>query len=120
MVLGFVVFWPIGLAVLFAKMWQRRHGSEGDLIAFLRERADSFQQNFRPARAGAAFTGWSSTGNSAFDEWRKGELFRLEEERRKVADAERDFAEHIENLRRARDREEFESFMHARKGGAGA
>ncbi len=120
MVLGFVLFWPVGLAILFAKMWQRSHGSEGDLIAFLRERADRFQQNFRPASAGVGFTGWSSTGNSAFDEWRRAELSRLEEERRKLADAERDFAEHIENLRRARDREEFESFIQARKGGLGA
>ena len=66
----------------------------------------------------SAAAGWRSTGNVAFDEWRESELARLEAERRKLAEAERDFAQHIEELRRARDREEFESFMRARKGGA--
>ena len=42
------------------------------------------------------------------------EAVRLEEERRKLEEAEREFAVHIEELRRARDREEFERFMKAR------
>ena len=75
------------------------------------------------AREGSAAWGgpsfMRSTGNVAFDEWREGELARLEEERRKLAEAERDFAEHIDQLRRARDREEFESFMRGRKTGEG-
>ena len=52
-----------------------------------------------------------STGNRAFDEWRATELARLEEERQKLVAAEREFAEFMENLRQARDREEFERFM---------
>jgi hypothetical protein len=55
------------------------------------------------------------TGNSAFDEWRSAELARLEEERQKLVQAERDFAEHLDKLRRARDREEFERFMQERR-----
>jgi len=53
----------------------------------------------------------SSTGNRAFDEWRATELARLEEERQKLVAAEHEFAEFMENLRHARDREEFERFM---------
>jgi hypothetical protein len=122
MVLGFIVFWPIGLAILLAKVWQRKHGHQGDLFAFAREKAAGFQQSFY-AQGGfggesAARSDGRSTGNVAFDDWRKAELARLEAERRKLADAERDFAQHIEELRRARDREEFDSFMRARKGGA--
>ena len=121
MVLGFIVFWPIGLAVLFAKIWQRQDGHQGDLFAFAREKTAGFQQTFHSQTGfggqSAAASGWRSTGNVAFDEWREGELARLEAERRKLAEAERDFAQHIEELRRARDREEFESFMRARKGG---
>jgi len=49
-----------------------------------------------------------STGNRAFDEWRAFELARLEEERQKLVAAEHEFAEFMENLRHARDREEFE------------
>lgn len=116
MVLGFIVFWPIGLAILFAKLWQRHHGDEGDVFTFAREQAARFQQGFSGDGAEKGFGGWRSTGNVAFDEWRDRELARLEEERRKLAEAEQEFARHIEELRRARDREEFESFMRARAG----
>jgi Protein of unknown function (DUF2852) len=35
MVLGFIVFWPIGLAVLGWKFWQKKSGYPGDIISFL-------------------------------------------------------------------------------------
>lgn len=126
-VFGFLVFWPLGLALLMFKLWQRSFGHEGDMIAFAREQASRFQHAWGfEASADRASEGWRgpsfmrSSGNVAFDEWREGELARLEEERRKLAEAERDFAEHIEQLRRAKDREEFDSFMRARKGGGTA
>lgn len=50
------------------------------------------------------------TGNSAFDEWRDAELQRLDEERRKLDEARKEFDDYVRELRRARDREEFESF----------
>jgi len=117
MVFGFVVFWPIGLAILGLKMASRRHGAE-DLFGFAREQAERFREGWsftstfteEPRRRGFA----SATGNTAFDDWRRAELERLEEERRKLAQAERDFADHIDQLRRARDREEFDSFMKSR------
>ena len=56
-----------------------------------------------------------STGNMAFDEWRTAELARLDEERRKLDDAQREFAEYVEAIRRAKDREEFERFMAERR-----
>ena len=60
--------------------------------------------------------GYSSpSGNRAFDEWREAELARLEEERRKLEDAHREFAEFVENIRKAKDREEFERFMNERR-----
>ena len=134
LVLGFIVFWPIGLAVIGFKIWQRRSGYQGDLHSFLHERADILRSacsGWRnatwessawrspweaPTRGGgwSPFGGMRPTGNRAFDEWRASELARLEEERRKLEEAEREFAAHIEELRRARDREEFERFMNAR------
>ena len=57
----------------------------------------------------------SSTGNAAFDEWRTAELARLDEERRKLDDAQREFAEYVDAIRRAKDREEFERFMAERR-----
>jgi hypothetical protein len=118
MVVGFMIFWPIGLAILLAKVWQKSNGAEGDVFSFVRERAQEAKRNVfadcETARAGAF---WGSSGNVAFDEWRESELRRLEEERRKLLDAEREFSDHISELRRARDRDEFESFMRARKSG---
>ncbi|MGD0561574.1 MAG: DUF2852 domain-containing protein [Roseiarcus sp.] len=120
MILGFIVFWPIGLAILAYKFWQRKTGGE-DLQTF----ATGKWNEARSAMAGASRSyscgpwgrGGSAgapTGNSAFDEWRAGELARLEAERRKLEEAQREFSEFVENVRKAKDREEFEGFMNAR------
>jgi hypothetical protein len=109
MVLGFIVFWPIGLAVLGWKIWQRKSGYPGDIISFGREKWGN------RARWGINRWGLGPTGNRAFDEWRAAELARLEEEHERLAAAEREFGEYLENLRRARDREEFDRFMNERR-----
>ena len=126
MVLGFMMFWPVGLAILALKMWQRKSGETGDLASAARS-AYSRSQDWAQGMAGSwnrGGPGWAQpqgfasgmgrTGNSAFDDWRASELAKLEEERKRLANAEREFADHIDGLRRARDREEFERFMAAR------
>ncbi|MGH6849783.1 MAG: DUF2852 domain-containing protein [Methylocella sp.] len=123
MVLGFIVFWPIGLAVVCWKFWQKKSGYPGDIISFGREKWGNWTSWGRdPGRWAFAANNWSasgfgmgSTGNRAFDEWRAAELARLEEERQKLVAAEREFAKFMENLRHARDREEFERFMDEHK-----
>jgi hypothetical protein len=123
MVLGFIVYWPIGLAVLGWKFWQKKSGYPGDIISFGRGKWEKWANwaqgsdrwDFAVNKwAGSSF-GMGSTGNRAFDEWRTTELARLEEERQKLVAAEREFAEFMENLRHARDREEFERFMDAHR-----
>jgi hypothetical protein len=42
MVLGFIVFWPIGLGVLGWKFWQKKSGYPGDIISFGREKWGSW------------------------------------------------------------------------------
>ena len=96
MVLGFFVFWPIGLAVLGWKFWQKKSGYPGDIISFGREKWGSWANWTRGSeRWGFAVNKWpasgfgmGSTGNRAFDEWRAIELARLEEERQKLVAAE--------------------------------
>jgi hypothetical protein len=61
---------------------------------------------------------FSRTGNSAFDEYRRSELKRLEEERRRLDEEARAFGDFVEELKRAKDREEFDAFMARRRGGA--
>ena len=123
MVLGFILFWPVGLAILALKIWQRRHNHNGDMMDAAqsvyeqaRSKARGFKDEMRRGPWSSGPTGQRQTGNSAFNDWRAAELEKLEEARRKVIDAEREFASHIESLRRARDREEFERFMQARNG----
>jgi Protein of unknown function (DUF2852) len=126
MVLGFIVFWPIGLAILGYKFWQGRYGGPD-----LQTLATNKWQDARTMMASNSSWGssWScggamrsasrfytpSTGNAAFDEWRTAELARLDEERRKLDEAQRDFAEYVDAIRRAKDREEFERFMAERR-----
>ena len=118
MVLGFIVFWPIGLAVIGWKFWQSKSGYSGDIVSFGREKWGS-GANWASGRWGFAANRWAdfssgASGNRAFDEWRATEIARLEEEYKRLAAAEREFAVYMENLRHAKDREEFERFMNQR------
>ncbi len=45
----------------------------------------------------------------------RAELTRLDEERRKLDEAQREFAEYVDAIRRAKDREEFDRFMAERR-----
>ena len=119
-VLGFIVFWPIGLAMLGFKLWRRAAGFSGDLQGAAadkwREARDAMQANRRAyAGRGFGFQG-RDTGNAAFDEWRAQEIERLEAERRKLEEAQREFAAFTDAIRKAKDREEFERFMSERRG----
>src|SRR5579862_2439944 len=94
MVLGFIVFWPIGLAILGYKFWQHRYGGP-DLQTLATNKwqdarammASNSSWGCGAARRPSAF--YAASGNAAFDEWRKAELARLDEERRKLDDAQR-------------------------------
>jgi hypothetical protein len=114
MILGFIVFWPIGLAVLAFKIWQRKSGYPGDLGAAAQEKWQEARNAFSGPWAGRGGP-WRASGNMAFDEWRAAEIARLEEERRKLDEAHREFATFVENIRRAKDRKEFERFMNERR-----
>jgi hypothetical protein len=118
MVLGFIVFWPIGLAILGFKIWQRKSGYQGDLATVAQEKWQEARGAVRSQQWGGGrgfgFYG-RATGNAAFDEWRATEISRLEEERRKLHEAHREFSEFVDNIRKAKDREEFERFMNERR-----
>ena|SRR6516165_5318715 len=120
MVLGFIVFWPIGLAILGYKFWQSRNGGP-DLQTLATNKWESARAMMASnpswgcgaARRASRF--YSASGNVAFDEWRAAELVRLDEERRKLDEAQREFAEYVDAIRRAKDREEFDRFMAERR-----
>ena len=89
MILGFLVWWPLGFAVLAYILWG------GSVDQLLRDTVDQFKSK-------ASYG--SGSGNAAFDEYRKQTLKRLEEE-------QAEFADYVERLRKARDQEEFDRFM---------
>ena len=88
MIAGFIVFWPIGLALLAYMIWSNRMGCK------------SWKSRHQHRRA----SGLNSTGNTAFDSYREETLKRLEEEHE-------EFLSFLAELRAARDRAEFDQFM---------
>jgi hypothetical protein len=105
MVIGFWVFWPLGLAMLAYIIW-------GERIPEVRRHFGEMKRDW--PGCGAA-RGYSRSGNAAFDDYRERELRRLDEERRKLDEERREFEEFVANLRRARDQEEFDRFKREHK-----
>jgi hypothetical protein len=108
MVIGFMVFWPLGLAMLAYIIWGDR------LDGFKRDVNRVTDGVFAGCRRRSSWKAHRGTGNVAFDEWREKELERLAEERRKIDETLREFDEHMRELRRAKDQEEFDRFMASR------
>ena len=113
-VLGFIVFWPVGLALLIYLKWSGRmscwkHGQYGrwhspDNAQSGRDTRDEFRAWRRRNR------GWGrhSSGNVAFDEYREETLRKLDEE-------QSEFRDYLDRLRSAKDRAEFDQFMAERR-----
>ncbi|MBP0437478.1 DUF2852 domain-containing protein [Tianweitania sediminis] len=109
MVVGFMVFWPLGLAMLAYILWGDR------LDGFKRSvNTEGFFRNCGKNSRSKHY-GFNRTGNVAFDDWRSAELERIEEERRKLDEARDEFDAYVRELRRAKDQEEFDRFMNNRK-----
>ncbi len=113
MVGGFVIFWPLGLVALFLKwkngeMWPGAAGGTST-GTWKMPNVSKWQDKWQDMNSG-----YSPSGNAAFDEYKRTQLARLEEERRKLDEEQKAFREHLWNLRRARDKEEFDKFMAAR------
>lgn len=89
MVLGFIFFWPIGLALLAYMIWSKR----------MFNRSCASRTSVRAA--------FKTSGNTAFDAYKHDTLRRLEDEQ----DA---FEEFLQRLRDAKDKAEFDQFMEDR------
>lgn len=98
MIVGFVVFWPIGLAIL---LW----------------RLGKWPFSRRP-RTGKRIRLHRPSGNMAFDAYKRETLERIEQEKRRLAEEQTAFEEFARDLQRARDQAELDQFMAARRDGA--
>ena len=111
MVAGFVIFWPLGLLALFVKMkngemWTGATQGAAPWAAWKMPSSDKWR---------SASYGFASSGNAAFDDYKRTQLARLEEERRKLDEEQKAFREHLARLRKAKDQDEFDRFMAERK-----
>ncbi|MBB4052191.1 hypothetical protein GGR20_001834 [Devosia subaequoris] len=115
MVLGFIIFWPLGLAMLAYIIWGEKFGGSAEKAQAYWNKGCGYMRN-NHKHQGFGRNEFSSSGNAAFDEYRAEQLKRLEEERARL-DAEIDaFHEYMANLRKAKDREEFDRFMGEHRG----
>ena len=109
MILGFMLFWPIGFAVLAYHFWRKKMG------------CNESGRGWRPGKAfrDHAFNMFNGgSGNAAFDDYRDAVMRRLDEERRKLDEEQMAFRAFVERVRRAKDQEEFDRFMAERNGSA--
>ena len=91
MVLGFILFWPIGLALLAYMIWSKR----------------MFSKSCRTSAASRLHTGMRPSGNTAFDAYKAETISRLQQE-------QEDFEAFLARLREAKDKSEFDQFMDER------
>jgi hypothetical protein len=106
MVIGFMIFWPLGLVMLAYILWGQR-------VPEVRRHFEGMKRDWS-SRDWCGPRGNARSGNTAFDDYRERELRRLDEERRKIEEDRREFEAFVHNLRRARDQEEFDRFMRDR------
>jgi len=129
MILGFIVWWPVGLAMLVFII------GSGRMSCWNHHTMDHWQRKMERMQAkmdrmrawmgpdggggggGGGGRGWGagdrwgyprSSGNHAFDEYRAETLRRLEEE-------QREFRDFLNRLRHAKDKAEFDQFMAERR-----
>lgn len=93
MVLGFVIFWPVGLFLVFYITYTNRWSSN-----------KMFNCSARRHDRHAMHRAYQSSGNSAFDSYKTEMLKRLETEQTA-------FEAFLQRLRDAKDKSEFDAFM---------
>jgi hypothetical protein len=115
MILGFMAWWPLGLAVLAFLIGSgrmgcgARYGSHWEhKMSRLQDKMDRVREKMDRVGGGNWWGQSPSSGNRAFDEYKAETLKRLEEE-------QREFREFLARLRFARDRAEVEQFIAERR-----
>lgn len=91
MVVGFIVFWPVGLAILAYMIWGKQ----------------MFGKSCKSRNRMHGGAMMNSSGNTAFDAYKADMLKRLEDEQAA-------FGAFLDRLREAKDKSEFDAFMDER------
>lgn len=96
-VLAFIVFWPLGLALLAYMIWSKR------MFGHSCGRSRHHDSRW----AGARRHGFRSSGNTAFDAYKADTLDRLERE-------QEEFESFLKRLRDSKDKSEFDQYLDER------
>jgi uncharacterized protein DUF2852 len=128
-ILGFVWWWPLGLLFLGFLIARKRFGywrhpgyaADGPMlererggrrwdrkIARMQDKMERLRAKVDHVRSHGDWSGPTSSGNRAFDDYRAETLKRLEDE-------QREFKDFLGRLRFAKDRAEFDQFMTAQR-----
>ena len=96
MVLSFIVFWPLGLALLAYMIWGKQMFGQS-----------CHRRSHDHAWARHGFRAAQPTGNQAFDSYKAETLRRLQDEQEA-------FENFLQRLRNSKDKTEFDAFMEER------
>jgi hypothetical protein len=114
-ILGFMVWWPLGLASLAFLIGSRRMSCWHHDPARWQYKMEKMQRKMDSAQSWMSGNPWGgnpwrtpSSGNRAFDEYRADTLRRLEDE-------QKEFHDFLGRLRMAKDKAEFDQFMAERR-----
>jgi hypothetical protein len=112
MVLGFIIWWPLGLATLAFTLWSGRMGCHARGSARWEHKMQRMQERMERMKGRMDGSSWwshsPSSGNAAFDEYKAETLRRLEDE-------QKEFRAFLDRLRMSKDRAEFDQFMAERR-----
>lgn len=106
MVVGFIIFWPIGLFVLF---WNISGRDVRDLPNVIQELWSSVFSgtSFRTKKSHRD----SASGNSVFEEYQQTQHDRITEIKEEIKDRSRRFSDFRSKAKRRADESEFKEFM---------
>ncbi len=118
MVLGYIVFWPLGL-VLTLWMVSGRHVADlprsiGQTVSgwFPRRDGDGgWSGHAGKADGFSGFSRSSGSGNSVFDDYQQTQYDRISEIKQEIKDTWRRFREFRSDEQRRQERDEFDRFM---------
>ena len=105
MVIGFVVFWPLGLLILY---WNIKGRNVQDLPRAIQQKWNAMVNGrWSPNMASDGITG----ENTVFDEYQQTQYDRIVEIKEEIKNRARSFKDFRSNAKRREDEAEFEEFM---------
>ncbi len=105
MVLGFMLFWPLGLVILF---WIISGRDVRDIPDAIKQK---WSDTFGSSQSRASFHGYSNSENAVFNEFQQTQFDRISEIKEEIKNRARSFGDFRANAKRRAQEKEFQDFM---------